>query len=84
MSTTTSTLPNLVRNEISNRQKRAKLDRRIAKLVWQMETDPLANGAGLFESIDKMRLQISDLDKAIQAHVDAAECRQLRRELLSA
>ena len=80
---TTSTLPNLVRQEIGLRQKRARLDSRIAKLVWRMETDPLADGAGLFESIDKIRLQIKDLDAAIQCHVDAAERRQLRRELLA-
>ena len=83
MTTTTSQLPNLVRNESGNRQKRARLDRRISKLVWRMETDPMADGVGLFQTIDKLRLQVKDLDAAIQAHVDAAERRQLRRELLS-
>ena len=77
--THTSSLPNLVRNEIGLRRKRARLDRRISKLVWTMETDPMAHGAGLFETIDKLRLQVSDLDAAISTHVDAAARRQARR-----
>ena len=80
--THTSSLPNLAMNEVALRRKRARMDRRIAKLVWRMETDPSAHGALLHENMDKLRLQISDLDKAIQCHVDAAERRQLRRELL--
>ncbi len=80
--THTSSLPNLAMSEVALRRKRARKDRLVAKLVWRMETDPAAHGALLHEKMDKVRLQISDLDAAIQCHVDAAERRQLRRELL--
>ncbi len=79
----TSNLPNLVRMEVSNRQRRAKLDRQISKLIWVMENNPLANLAYLSTKVDKLRLQVRDLDAAIDAHVWAAERRQLRRELLA-
>ena len=79
----TTNLPNLAASEASNRRRRARLDRQIDSLLWRMDNDPMADGVALFQSIDLKRIQVSKLDAAIQCHVDAAERRQLRRELLS-
>ena len=79
----TSTLPNLAMSEASNRRRRARLDRQIDSLLWRMDNDPMADGVALFQSIDLKRIQVAKLDAAIQVHVDAAERRQLRRELLA-
>lgn len=84
MATHTSSLPNLAATEASHRRRRARLDRRIDTLLHRMENDEMADGVALFQSIDKLRLQVATLDAAIQVHVDAAERRELRRELLSA
>ena len=79
----TTTLPNLAKVEASNRRRRARLDNQISSLVWRMANDEMVDLAHLQQKVDEKTIAVAKLDAAIQVHVDAAERRMLRRELLT-
>jgi len=68
--------------DIQLRSKRASTERQIAKAIWRMENDPMADLARLSERVDGWRAKAASLTITIDGNSQAAERRQLRKELM--
>lgn len=65
------------------RSNRASTERQIAKAIWKMENDPMADLARLSERVDGWRIKAASLTATIEANSQQAERRALRKELMA-